>query len=89
MNDENILKLYDAFIDQIYTMTPKNYEISSQISKLEDELNKTLNKQQKELLDKIQEKESQRGEEVYKHVFVYAYKLATGLLIEGLGKDKE
>lgn len=89
MENEAILKLYDVFMDKIYTMTPKNYRISTEISELEEELNKTLSEQQLELLEKIQNKESERTEEVYKTVFVYAYKLATKLLVEGLSDDKK
>ena len=84
MEDETILKLYDMFMDDIYTMTTSNYEKTSEINKLEDELNKTLNDEQKELLELINEKESERVEEVFKSVFVYSYKLATKLLVEGL-----
>lgn len=29
MEDETILKLYDIFMDDIYTMTPENYRIST------------------------------------------------------------
>ena len=89
MEDETILKLYDVFMDDIYTMTPENYRISTEISKLEEKLNKTLSDQQLELLEKIQNKESERTEEVYKTVFVYAYKLATKLLVEGLSDNKK
>ena len=89
MEDETILKLYDMFMDDIYTMTPENYRISTEISKLEEKLNKTLSDQQLELLEKIQNKESERTEEVYKTVFVYAYKLATKLLVEGLSDNKK
>lgn len=89
MEDETILKLYDIFMDDIYTMTPENYRISTEISKLEEKLNKTLSDQQLELLEKIQNKESERTEEVYKTVFVYAYKLATKLLVEGLSDNKK
>ena len=89
MEDETILKLYDIFMDDIYTMTPENYRISTEISKLEEKLNKTLSDKQLELLEKIQNKESERTEEVYKTVFVYAYKLATKLLVEGLSDNKK
>lgn len=88
MEDETILKLYDMFMDDIYTMTTSNYEKTSEINKLEDELNKTLNDEQKELLELINEKESERVEEVFKSVFVYSYRLATKLLIEGLSGNK-
>lgn len=89
MEDETILKLYDMFMDDIYTMTTSNYEKTSEINKLEDELNKTLNDEQKELLELINDKESERVEEVFKSVFVYSYKLATKLLIEGLSDNKK
>lgn len=90
MEDETILKLYDMFMDDIYTITSNNYEKTSEITKLEDQLNKTLNDKQTSLLEEIQEKESKRVEEVFKNVFVYSYKLATKLLIEGLsGNNKK
>lgn len=89
MNDnQTILELYDMFMDQIYTMTPENYKLSTEISDLEDKLNSTLTKEQQELLELINEKESERVEEVFKSVFVYSYKLATKLLIEGLSGNK-
>ena len=56
---------------------------------LKDKLNKTLTDQQKKLLNKINELESQRVENVYKEVFVFAYSLATKLIVEGLDKEKE
>ena len=88
MNDnQTILELYDMFMDQIYTMTPENYKLSTEISDLEDKLNSTLTKEQQELLESINEKESERVEEVYKNVFVFSYKLATKLLVEGLSLD--
>ena len=86
-NDETILKLYDMFMDQIYTMTPENYKLSTEISDLEDKLNNSLTEEQQELLESINEKESERVEEVYKNVFVFSYKLATKLLVEGLSSN--
>jgi len=89
MNDnQTILELYDMFMDQIYIMTPENYKLSTEISDLEDKLNSTLTKEQQELLESINEKESERVEEVYKNVFVFSYKLATKLLVEGLSSEK-
>ena len=86
---ETILKLYDNFIDDIYAMTPKNNVNLSKLVALEEELNKSLNDKQKELLNSINELEAQRDENVYKEIFVFAYSLATKLLVEGLGKEKE
>ena len=86
---ETILKLYDNFMDEIYTMTPENHIFLSEIATLEDKLNKTLTDQQKKILNKINELESQRVENVYKEVFVFAYSLATKLIVEGLDKEKE
>ena len=88
-NKETILKLYDNFMDDIYTMPPENKKMSEKIAVLEEKLNKTLTDEQKKLLEQIDEIETKRVENVYKEVFVFAYSLATKLIIEGLGKDKE
>lgn len=86
---ETILKLYDNFMDDIYTMTPENKELSLLKVDLENKLNNSLTEEQKNLLNKIDELETKRVENVYKQVFVFAYSLATKLLVEGLGKEKE
>ncbi len=87
-NKKTILKLYDTFMDDIYTMTSKKYKLSKQLSDLEDSLNKTLTDEQRNLLDKINHLETEKNEETYKQVFVYAYSLATKLTIEGLDTNK-
>lgn len=87
-NKKTILKLYDTFMDDIYTMTSKKYKLSKQLSDLEDSLNKTLTDEQRNLLDKINHLETEKNEETYKQVFVYAYSLATKLIVEGLDQNK-
>ena len=88
-NKETILKLYESFIDDIYTMTPENKEMSKEIAVLEEKLNRSVTEEQKKLLEQIDVLETKRVENVYKEVFVFAYSLATKLLVEGLDKEKE
>lgn len=87
-NNETIIKIYDNFADDIYTQTVEQRDICQKISEEEDKLNPTLTDEQKEILKKINDLEMTKQELVCKNTFVFAYQLATKLLIEGLGYDK-
>ncbi len=85
---ETILQLYNNYIDEIYTMTVEKLDVSKEIVTLENELDKTMTEQQKEILKKLQQKEDEKNEIVYKQVFVFAYSLANKLMIESLTDNK-
>ena len=55
-----ILNLYNKYIDDIYSMSKENLEISKKVVELENNLLPTLSKEQKELLDKINNLENDR-----------------------------
>ncbi len=64
-------------------------DISKEISEQEDLIIPTLSDKQKEIFDKLNQLESEKNELVNKNTFVYAYKLATRLIIESLSEHKK
>ena len=88
-HDETILKLYENFADEIYEMTVKKLDISKEISEQEDLIIPTLSDEQKEIFNKLNQLESEKNELVNQNTFVYAYKLATRLIIESLSEHKK
>ena len=88
-NDETILKLYENFADEIYEMTIEKLDIYKEILDKENLIIPTLSDEQKETFDKLNQLESEKNELVNKNTFVYAYKLATRLIIESLSEHKK
>ena len=74
-------------MDDIYSMTSEKLEISNKISKQEQLFLRTLTDEQKELIDTLNLYQEEKEELVRKQAFVFAYKLATNLLIESLDKN--
>ena len=86
-NKEELIKLYESKIDEIYGNTINNSSYTDKIKCLEDELIQILTDQQKEQLQKINEYKQQQNEEIYKNIFVSAFSLATKLFVEGINKN--
>ena len=83
-DDKTILKLYDKYIDDIYSITKDNIEISKKVVELENILLPTLTKEQKDLLNQISNLENDRTDVLTKETFKFAYSLATNLIVESL-----
>lgn len=88
-NNETILTIYDRFIDEIYGMSEERINYNKQILELETELNKTLTQEQKDMIQKMHDLENKSNECVTKKSFIFAYKMATKLLLEGLDLELE
>ena len=88
-DDKTILKLYDKYIDDIYSMTKDNIEISKKVVELENVLLPTLTKEQKDLLNQISNLENDRTDILTKNTFKFAYSLATNLIVESLKNHNE
>lgn len=84
-----ILNLYNKYIDDIYSMSKENLEISKKVVELENNLLPTLSKEQKKLLDKINNLENDRTDLLTKEAFKFAYSLATNLIVESLKNPNE
>lgn len=82
-NKETILQLYENFIDEIYTMTHSNLEVTKKIDEQETLLRETLTEEQKEIIETLNNYEDERNEIVNKNTFIYAFSLATKLFVEG------
>lgn len=82
---ETILKLYENFINDIYSMTDEKLEINKKISAKQEQLIETLTPEQSKLLDDIKLLENESNELVNRNTFVFAYQLATKLIVESLG----
>lgn len=86
-DNKTILELYENYVDDIYSMTSEKLEISNKISKQEQLFLRTLTDEQKEIIDTLNLYQEEKEELVRKQAFVFAYKLATNLLIESLDKN--
>lgn len=82
--NKTILDLYENYIDEIYTMTTEKTNLSGKILLQENLLSETLTLEQKQILKKLNSYTEEKEEYVRKQVFIYAYKLATNLLLESL-----
>ncbi len=82
-NKETILQLYENYADEIYTMTVSKLEVTKKIDEQESLLRKTLTKEQKEIINKLNDYENEKNEMVNQNTFVYGFSLATKLFLEG------
>lgn len=82
-NKEAILQLYENYIYEIYIMTERKLEITKKIDEHETLLRKTLTEEQKEIIKTLSKYEDKRNELINKDTFVYAFSLATKLILEG------
>lgn len=87
-NKKAIVDLYETYMDEIYEVTQKEKDLTHKQADLEDELRKSLTSKQSEILEQIDQIETQRTEDLTKHTFVFAYSLANKLLIQSLLDDK-
>lgn len=85
---KTILDLYYKMSEEVYEVTPEIKKILKETIEITDKLRSTLTEEQKRLLDKVIEKESERGEVVGKQIFVKAFSFATKLFEEGLKEEK-
>lgn len=83
---QTILKLYEMCVDDIYKMTSVDLELSKKINEKEDLLN--LTKEQKNILEEINNYRNERTVELTKNTFIYAFSLANKLIIESLKNSK-
>lgn len=83
-NKENILKLYDNYIDEIYTETLSKSEYTDKIKDIENNFKEKLSSSQIEMLDLINSYQQKQNDEMYKNIWITSYSLATKLIIEGL-----
>ena len=88
-DDSTILKLYENFADEIYKMTVEKIDISKKIAEQENMLINTFSDEQKKIFCKLNQFENEKNEFVNKNAFIYAYKLATKLIIESLSENKK
>lgn len=85
MNDkEEIINLFESKVEEIYQITPEKQLINNKISKELEIFIDSLDNDQKEIFNKIQEYETEKDDLVHKQIFVYAFSLATKLFTEGL-----
>jgi len=87
MNKEQIESLYWKFREEMYHKTDEITNISKNISTKYNKLCITLTKDEKNLLDEMQEEENIKSGIIELQVFEFAFSLATKLFVEGLGKE--
>lgn len=84
---KDIENLYNLYAEEMYNdLTEEMRDITKQIDKDIERLNRTLTKKQKRILSKIIDLEGNRVEKENKHIFIYAYSIATKIIIESYCK---
>lgn len=81
---KEIEKLYLMYANEILKDDENAFAISQKLNSKQDELLKTLTKEQEDLFNEILELQAERGGEVNKDIFIFAFSLATKLFTEGL-----
>lgn len=81
---KEIENLYLKYSNEMLKEDEKITSISKKIALKQDELLKTLTKEQSDLFNEILELQTERGEEVNKNTFIFSFSLATKLFTEGL-----
>lgn len=85
-NKETISKLFEDNISKIYEKE-EDEELTKEIMECENQLVKGLSKEQKELLNTINELKGKRRNDLDKRIFIYGYSLSNKLMIESLEKE--
>ena len=81
---KEIENLYLKYSNEMLKEDEKITSISKTLALKQDELLKTLTKEQVDLFNKILELQSEREVEVNKNTFIFSFSLATKLFTEGL-----
>lgn len=81
---KEIENLYLKYSNEILKDDEETSSISKRLALKQDELLKTLNKEQLDLFNEVLELEAERGERVSKNNFIFSFSLATKLFTEGL-----
>lgn len=81
---ETIGNLFDIYKEELYKNTDINTKLAKQIFKEEDKLYSELTEQQKQQYEKVNELKEANSTETEKRIFVYAYSLATRLILESM-----
>lgn len=84
---KQIQELYWKYREEMYHKTDELSKISKDISTNYTKLCITLTKDEKKLLDNIQEHENIKSGIIELQVFEFAFSLATKLFVEGLDKE--
>lgn len=87
MKKEQIESLYWKYREEMYHKTEELSDLSKKISTEYNKLCITLTKDEKKLLDEMQEEENIKNGIIELQVFEFAFSLATKLFVEGLGKE--
>lgn len=87
MKKEQIESLYWKYREEMYHKTDELSKLSKNISTKYNKLCETITKDEKKLLDKMQEEENIKSGIIELQVFEFAFSLATKLFIEGLDKE--
>ena len=85
---KTIIELFEANSQEFYEGKGIPRNIAYKVSRLEREFYKNLTEEQQLDYEDIKELESEKQNEINKNIFVYAYGLATRLIVEGLTGDK-
>lgn len=81
---ESIKELFEMQQDKLYENTEKNKEIAKQIIKAEDEFYESLTEEEKLKFEKLNDLKLRDREETDCNIFVYAFILASRLIIESI-----
>ena len=81
-NKRRIEELFNFYEEELYRSTDENRELVNKILKIEEPFYESLNNNQKKQFEELTELQALNGAVTDKNVFVFAFNLAVGLILE-------
>lgn len=81
-NNRRIEELFNFYEEELYSNTDENRELVNKILKIEEPFYENLNDIQKKQFEELAELQALNGAITDKNVFVFAFNLAVGLILE-------
>lgn len=84
LNNEKLEELFELYEEQIYENTETNRELSRKIVKAEEQFYEKLTEEQIKDFEQLYELKQLNYDETDKNIFIFAFKLATNIILEAI-----
>lgn len=84
LKKETLEELFELYEDKLYENTKASRELSRKTVKAEEEFYEKLTKEQIEEFEQLYELKELKYEETYKNIFIFAFRLATNIILEAI-----
>lgn len=84
LNNEKLEELFELYEEQIYENTETNRKLSRKIVKAEEQFYEKLTEEQIKDFEQLYELKQLNYDETDKNIFIFAFKLATNIILEAI-----